>query len=401
MKKLISSALAVTILVTPLVSSACFADEINKQNVQYVRNENRSEKFKLKKDEYPKIKKILAGVAAGTIALTSVTVVALKNKLPENLKSKLSFLFTKETQGDNEKSLEAFKEGEDDETFIEKSNITKDETVEPAGVENGNGFIHDEIIGPLTPNYTKPTIKNITIESIKKGEDVENFIEKSNITKDKTVEPAGVENGNGFIHDEIIRPLTPNNIKPARVDNIINNTIDTKPAIAGNITNNTTDTKNSTATNNTNWVSNLKNTAKELGMLAIDAIGIVFLTMISKRMKNNFAGAATGAAVGAATGAASLAVHGITEGTTRAAIGAATGAITGTVGGAIAQAAVGPVLGPAVGAAVGAGTVVAGVMGAVVGGTVVGPAEVAPIAAVGTVGGLIFGGAVAVAGAFF
>ena len=168
--------------------------------MQYVQNKNRSEKFKFKKDEYPKIKKFLAGIAAGTIALTGITVATLKkfeDKLPESLKSKFPFLFSKETQSDNEseKALEAFKEGEDDETFTEESNIAKDETVESAGVENGNGFIHDEII----------------------------------------------------------RPLTPNNIKPARVDNIINNTIDTKPAIAGNITNNIVDA------NNTSWLSILKN----------------------------------------------------------------------------------------------------------------------------------------------
>ena len=83
MKKLISSVLAATMLVTPLVGSACFADEVNEPRISYVQNENRSEKFKLKniklKDEdLPKIKKILAGVAAGTIALTGATVAALK-----------------------------------------------------------------------------------------------------------------------------------------------------------------------------------------------------------------------------------------------------------------------------------------------------------------------------------
>ena len=60
MKKLISSALAVTILVTPLVGSACFADEINEPNAYYVQNEKHSEKFKLKNLK----------LAEGTIALT-------------------------------------------------------------------------------------------------------------------------------------------------------------------------------------------------------------------------------------------------------------------------------------------------------------------------------------------
>lgn len=169
MKKLIATTLAVTMLVTPLVGSACFADEVNEPRTSNAQNEKRSEEeFKLKKDEYPKIKKILAGVAAGTIALTGVTAATLKkfeDKLPENLKAKLPLLFTKETQGDNEseKALEDFKEGEDVETFIEGSNIAKDEAVEPTGVENRNGFTHDEIIRPLTTNNTNPAIVgNIT-----------------------------------------------------------------------------------------------------------------------------------------------------------------------------------------------------------------------------------------------
>ena len=279
MKKLISSVLAATMLVTPLVGSACFADEVNKQNVQYVQNKNRSEKFKFKKYEYPKIKKILAGVAAGTIALTGATVAALKkfeDKLPENLKAKLPLLFNKETQGDNEseKALEDFKEGEDVEIFIEGSNIAKDETVEPAGVENGNGFIHDEIIRPLTPNNTKP-------------------------------------------------------------------------AIVGNVTNNTTDT------NSTNWVSGLKNTiansAKVLAGNTILTISSVFLAIFSQRIKSNFeieAGTAVGA-VGTAIGAVG-AVLGLVLGTK---VIAEVGTVAGTVAGAAAIAA-----GEAGAAAVGAAT---------------------------------------------
>lgn len=284
MKKLISSVLAATMLVTPLVGSACFADEVNEPRISYVQNENRSEKFKLKniklKDEdLPKIKKILAGVAAGTIALTGATVAALKkfeDKLPENLKAKLPLLFTKETQGDNEseKALEDFKEGEDVETFIEGSNIAKDKAVEPTGIENGNGFTHDKIIRPSTTNSTTSAITNITTESVKEG-------------KDETVEPAGVENRNVFTHDEIIRPLTTNN---------------TKPAIVGNVTNNTTDT------NSTNWVSGLKNTiansAKVLAGNTILTISSVFLAIFFQRIKSNFeieAGTAIGA-VGAVLG---------------------------------------------------------------------------------------------------
>lgn len=264
MKKLIATTLAVTMLVTPLVGSACFADEVNEPRTSNAQNEKRSEEeFKLKKDEYPKIKKILAGVAAGTIALTGVTAATLKkfeDKLPENLKAKLPLLFTKETQGDNEseKALEDFKEGEDVETFIEGSNIAKDEAVEPTGVENGNGFTHDKIIRPLTTNSTTSAITNITTESVKEG-------------KDETVEPTGVENRNGFTHDEIIRPLTTNN---------------TNPAIVGNITNNTTDT------NNTNRVSGIENSVSNWipGLVSntTSAIANLLAAIAFQKIKNDF-----------------------------------------------------------------------------------------------------------------
>ena len=328
MKKLISSVLAATMLVTPLVGSACFADKVNEPRISYVQNENRSEKFKLKniklKDEdLPKIKKILAGVAAGTIALTGATVAALKkfeDKLPENLKAKLPLLFTKETQGDNEseKALEDFKEGEDVETFIEGSNIAKDKAVEPTGIENGNGFTHDKIIRPFTTNSTTSAITNITTESVKEG-------------KDETVEPAGVENRNVFTHDEIIRPLTTNN---------------TKPAIVGNVTNNTTDT------NNTNRVSDLKNaianSAKELAFYTIVTIIDVFMIIKCQILKNNYkieAGTAV-EAVGAAVGAVGT-VLGLELGTkviagaAAAAIGAAAVTVAAGTAAAIGAAAAG------------------------------------------------------------
>ena len=361
MKKLISSVLAATMLVTPLVGSACFADEVNEPRISYVQNENRSEKFKLKniklKDEdLPKIKKILAGVAAGTIALTGATVAALKkfeDKLPENLKAKLPLLFTKETQGDNEseKALEDFKEGEDVETFIEGSNIAKDKAVEPTGIENGNGFTHDKIIRPSTTNSTTSAITNITTESVKEG-------------KDETVEPAGVENRNGFTHDEIIRPLTTNN---------------TKPAIVGNVTNNTTDT------NSTNWGSGLKNTiansAKKLVLYTILTIFDVFMIIKSQRLKTNYeieAGTAVGTAVGAV-------------GAVVGAVGAELGLVLGTKLIAGGTAAVG--VGTAAGAAAGGAIVAARAIGAAVAGKA--GAVVAAMTATGAVGAV---GAVASVG---
>ena len=360
MKKLISSVLAATMLVTPLVGSACFADTAQEPNVHYVQNENRSEPFKEKKCDSQKTRKILAGVTAGTIALTGVTAAALKkfeDKLPENLKAKLPLLFTKETQGDNEseKALEDFKEGEDVETFIEGSNIAKDKAVEPTGIENGNGFTHDKIIRPSTTNSTTSAITNITTESVKEG-------------KDETVEPAGVENRNGFTHDEIIRPLTTNN---------------TKPAIVGNVTNNTTDT------NSTNWGSGLKNTiansAKKLVLYTILTIFDVFMIIKSQRLKTNYeieAGTAVGTAVGAV-------------GAVVGAVGAELGLVLGTklIAGGTAAVGVGTAAGAAAGAAAGGAIVAARAIGAAVAGKA--GAVVAAMTATGAVGAV---GAVASVG---
>ena len=349
MKKLISSVLAATMLVTPLVGSACFADTAQEPNVHYVQNENRSEPFKEKKCDSQKTRKILAGVTAGTIALTGVTAAALKkfeDKLPENLKAKLPLLFTKETQGDNEseKALEDFKEGEDVETFIEGSNIAKDKAVEPTGIENGNGFTHDKIIRPSTTNSTTSAITNITTESVKEG-------------KDETVEPAGVENRNGFTHDEIIRPLTTNN---------------TKPAIVGNVTNNTTDT------NSTNWGSGLKNTiansAKKLVLYTILTIFDVFMIIKSQRLKTNYE---------------------IEAGTAVGTVGAELGLVLGTklIAGGTAAVGVGTAAGAAAGAAAGGAIVAARAIGAAVAGKA--GAVVAAMTATGAVGAV---GAVASVG---
>lgn len=102
MKKINSLILTITMLVTLLAGSACFAEEVKEPNEHYAQNENCSEKFKSFK--FSKGKKIIAGVTAGTVALTSAMVVIWKllgKKLPENLKSKLSFLFAKKTQDDD------------------------------------------------------------------------------------------------------------------------------------------------------------------------------------------------------------------------------------------------------------------------------------------------------------
>ena len=92
MKKLISTTLAVTMLTVPLISSACFADKAKESNILCAQHKNHFESLKEKKFDSKKAGKILAGVTAGTAALTGVTAAALKlaeDKLPENIKSNL------------------------------------------------------------------------------------------------------------------------------------------------------------------------------------------------------------------------------------------------------------------------------------------------------------------------
>ena len=78
MKKLISTTLAVTMLTVPLISSACFADKAKESNIQCAQHKNHSESLKEKKFDSKKTGKILAGITAGTAALTGVTAAALK-----------------------------------------------------------------------------------------------------------------------------------------------------------------------------------------------------------------------------------------------------------------------------------------------------------------------------------
>ena len=88
MKKLISSALIATMLVTPLVSSTSFANEVKESKTHYAQDE--------KSFDSQKTGKIVACVAAGAATLTLATIATLKqieDKLPESIKAKLSFFF--------------------------------------------------------------------------------------------------------------------------------------------------------------------------------------------------------------------------------------------------------------------------------------------------------------------
>ncbi len=216
MKKIISSALALTMLAT-FISSACFADTAQESNVHYVQNENRSEPFKEKKCDSQKTRKILAGVAAGTIALTGVTAATLKqfeDKLPENLKSKLPFLFTKKTQEtkeniENEKTLET---------------ATEDETVETVSAAVNHGI-----------NKNETTIETVAAElNIAKKETTGSVAVNSNTTKNET---ADIE----AIKAKIIQSLTKNNTTNDTNDADDTNWLNTLKNKAGNVWNSVKD----------------------------------------------------------------------------------------------------------------------------------------------------------------
>ena len=175
MKKIISSALALTMLAT-FISSACFADEAIEPNIHYVQNENRSEPLKEKKCDSQKTRKILAGVAAGTVAIAGATVATLKHfedKLPESLKVKFPFLFTKKAQ-ETQENIKTEKIPETvTETVTADSNITKNETIKTVAVDSN--ITKNETIEPIT---TEP--------SISMNKNIETVATKSNITKNET-----------------------------------------------------------------------------------------------------------------------------------------------------------------------------------------------------------------------
>ena len=232
MKKLISSTLAVTMLVTPLMGSACFADTAQEPNVHYVQNENRSEPFKEKKCDSQKTRKILAGVTAGTIALTGVTAATLKHfedKLPESLKVKFPFLFTKKAQ----ETQENIKTEKIPETVTE-TETTKDETIETAVTESE--VSKNQTVETVTAdsNITKnETIKTVAAElNITKKETTGSVAVNSNTTKNETVDIEAIK-------AKIIQSLAKNNT-----------------------TNDADDT---------NWLNTLKNTAENVWNSAKDS----------------------------------------------------------------------------------------------------------------------------------
>ena len=277
MKKLISSTLALTMLVTPLMGSACFADTAQEPNVHYVQNENRSEPFKEKKCDSQKTRKILAGVTAGTIALTGVTAATLKHfedKLPESLKVKFPFLFTKKAQ----ETQENIKTEKIPETVTE-TETTKDETIETAVTES-----------EVSKNQT---VETVTADSnITKNETIKTVAVDSNITKNETIEPIAAEPE--VSKNQTVETVTAdsNITKNETIKTVAAELNITKKETTGSVAVNSNTTKNETvdieaikakiiqslAKNNTtndaddtNWLNTLKNTAENVWNSAKDS----------------------------------------------------------------------------------------------------------------------------------
>ena len=217
MKKLIASTLALTILATPLISSACFADTAQEPNVHYVQNEDRSEPFKEKKCNSKKTEKIFADIAAGILALTGATAAILKLCENHQLPAKFPFLFTKKTQEtkeniENEKTSETATEFE-----TAKYENIESLAVEPAFTKNST-TVETAVDSNITKNET---IDPATAElNITKNETTETVAVKAKITKNETTDIETVKT-------KIIQSLAKNNIANANDTNRLSPTTNT------------------------------------------------------------------------------------------------------------------------------------------------------------------------------
>ena len=242
MKKLISTALAVAMLTVPLIGSSCSADELKKTDAQYIQNEKRSKPFQMQNIDLKKAGKILAGVTAGAAALTGITATALKlaeDKLPENIKSKLHFLYTKKSQ-ESQENIEKEKTSE----IVSEPENTKNETFETSAANS-----------TISKNENAKIV--VSESETKKTELIDSTIRKPEALKNITTKPAATNNlaVTNNTKTAIIQPTktntTSNNIKSTTKNKVNVNTV--TPNI---ITNRTI------YTNATNVSSNLKKTSE-------------------------------------------------------------------------------------------------------------------------------------------
>ena len=281
MKKLISATLAVTMLTVPLIGSSCSADELKKTDAQYIQNEKRSKPFQMKNTDLKKAGKILAGVTAGAAALTGITATALKlaeDKLPENIKSKLPFLYTKKSQ-ESQENIEKEKTSE----IVSEPENSKNETFETSAANS-----------TISKNENA---KIVASESeTKKTELIDSTIRKPEALKNITTKPAATNNlaVTNNTKTAIIQPTktntTSNNIKSTTKNKVNVNTV--TPNI---ITNRTI------YTNATNGSSNLNKTSENLlssdtpwktaliSAAAISALtAAVTLAFLNPKLRNSF-----------------------------------------------------------------------------------------------------------------
>ena len=97
MKKTVAAILTLTVLVTSLAGSTCFADEVKNDTEPYVQEQYRREQYKLKQQKRGIMTKLADYTAAGT-AVTGTAIAGLKlfeEELPESVRKWLPGLSNK------------------------------------------------------------------------------------------------------------------------------------------------------------------------------------------------------------------------------------------------------------------------------------------------------------------
>ncbi len=281
MKKLISATLAVTMLTVPLSGSSCSADELKKTDAQYIQNEKRSKPFQMQNTDLKKAGKILAGVTAGAAALTGVTAAALKlaeDKLPENIKSKLLFLYTKKSQ-ESQENIEKEKTSE----IVSEPENTKNETFETS---TANSAILKNENAKIVASESEAKNTELIDSTIRKPETLKNITAKPAAINNLTVD----NNAKTAITQPAKFDTTSNNIKPA-----------TKNKVNASTVTPSSTTSCTVFTNATNGSSNLNKTSENLlssdtpwktaliSAAAISALtAAVTLAFLNPKLRNSF-----------------------------------------------------------------------------------------------------------------
>ena len=174
MKKLISSALIATMLVTQLVSSTSFANEVKESKTHYAQDE--------KSFDSQKTGKIVACVAAGALTLTGTAVAIskrIKDKLPKPIQEKLSFFNNKKEQeesqnkAENENTLNLESTFENNSTTDIKPVIQEKKNLHNFTASNPSSTKKTPVVNTTKPttrptremNNTSPVLSNTTTDN--------------------------------------------------------------------------------------------------------------------------------------------------------------------------------------------------------------------------------------------